>query len=86
MTKDQKIPKLKNYYKFNGAFQSKDFTNDFKREMLFHRQAQSAILEGLPRLKSSGILTKRPDDYFAEMVKSDQHMHKVCAHTISILV
>jgi len=24
--------------------------NDFKREMLFHRQAQSAVLEAIPRL------------------------------------
>ena len=26
--------------------------NDFKRELLFYRQAQSAVLEALPRLKS----------------------------------
>lgn len=51
--------------------------NDFKREMLFHRQAQAAVLEGIKRLHELGIKTKRPDDYFAEMAKSDEHMQKV---------
>ena len=51
--------------------------NDFKRELLFYRQAQAAVMEALPRLKSMGIATRRPDDYFAQMAKSDQHMQKV---------
>jgi len=42
-----------------------------------HRQAQAAVLEGIPRLHKLHIPTKRPDDYFAEMVKSDEHMKKV---------
>jgi rRNA-processing protein EBP2 len=51
--------------------------NDFKREMLFYRQAQAAALEGLARLKSMNIPTKRPDDYFAQMAKTDEHMQKI---------
>jgi len=51
--------------------------NDFKREMLFHRQAQAAVIEGIKRLHDLGIKTKRPDDYFAEMTKTDEHMQKV---------
>ncbi|XP_066993634.1 probable rRNA-processing protein EBP2 homolog [Anabrus simplex] len=51
--------------------------NDFRREMTFHRQAQAAVLEGVARLKALGIPTKRPDDYFAQMAKSDEHMQKV---------
>ncbi|KAL0273945.1 UNVERIFIED_CONTAM: hypothetical protein PYX00_006502 [Menopon gallinae] len=51
--------------------------DDFKREVLFHRQAQSAVLQGIPRLKALGVPTQRPDDYFAEMMKSDKHMQKV---------
>ena len=51
--------------------------NDFRRETLFHRQAQAAVLRGIAQLKECGIRTKRPDDYFAEMAKSDEHMHKV---------
>uniref|UniRef100_A0A1B6HTD5 Uncharacterized protein n=1 Tax=Homalodisca liturata TaxID=320908 RepID=A0A1B6HTD5_9HEMI len=53
--------------------------NEFKRETNFHRQAQAAVLEGLARLKALGVLTKRPEDYFAEMAKSDSHMQKVRA-------
>lgn len=51
--------------------------NDFRRETMFHRQAQAAVMEGIARLKKLGIPTTRPDDYFAEMAKSDAHMHKV---------
>lgn len=51
--------------------------NDFKRETMFHRQAQGAVMEGIPRIKKLGISTERPDDYFAEMAKTDDHMQKV---------
>lgn len=51
--------------------------NDFKREMMFHRQAQGAVLEAIPKLKVLSIPTIRPDDYFAEMAKSDDHMTKI---------
>lgn len=42
-----------------------------------YRQAQATVLQALPLLNKHGILTKRPEDYFAEMAKSDQHMQKV---------
>lgn len=42
-----------------------------------YRQAQATILEALPLLNRHSIATKRPEDYFAEMAKSDQHMQKV---------
>jgi len=51
--------------------------HDFKREMLFYRRAQQAVLEAIPRLHKLGIATKRPDDYFAEMSKTDDHMKRV---------
>lgn len=51
--------------------------NDFKREILFHRQAQAAVVEGIKRLHDLGIVTKRPDDYFAEMAKTDEHMQRI---------
>ncbi|KAL4237109.1 putative rRNA-processing protein EBP2 [Mactra antiquata] len=51
--------------------------NDFKRELRFYRQAQASVLEGIPRLHKLGIKTRRPEDYFAEMAKSDVHMKKV---------
>lgn len=42
-----------------------------------YRQAQATVLQALPLLNKYGISTKRPDDYFAEMAKSDQQMQKV---------
>lgn len=57
--------------------------NDFKRETLFHRQAQTAAVDGIAKLKELGISTKRPDDYFAEMAKTDEHMQKIRNHLIA---
>ncbi|XP_053602784.1 probable rRNA-processing protein EBP2 homolog [Plodia interpunctella] len=51
--------------------------NEFKRENLIHRQAQAAVLEGIKKLKELGVPTRRPDDFFAEMAKTDEHMQKV---------
>lgn len=57
--------------------------NDFKREILFHRQAQAAVIDGILKLKKLGIPTKRPDDYFAEMAKTDEHMQKIRKHLVA---
>ncbi|XP_057342016.1 probable rRNA-processing protein EBP2 homolog [Microplitis mediator] len=51
--------------------------NDFKRETMFHRQAQAAVMFAIPRLKKMGIPTVRPEDYYAEMAKADEHMQKI---------
>lgn len=51
--------------------------NDFRRETMFHRQAQGAVVDGIARIKKLGIPAIRPDDYFAEMAKTDKHMQKV---------
>jgi rRNA-processing protein EBP2 len=59
-----------------GTKESK-IQDDFKREMAFYKQALAAVQVALPRLHDMQIVTERPDDYFAEMVKSDQHMKKV---------
>ncbi|XP_077463978.1 putative rRNA-processing protein EBP2 isoform X2 [Stigmatopora argus] len=58
----------------NGEVNADD---DFQREMYFYRQAQATVLEALPVLKKNCISTKRPNDYFAEMAKSDQQMQKI---------
>ncbi|XP_052256609.1 probable rRNA-processing protein EBP2 [Dreissena polymorpha] len=51
--------------------------NDFKRELRFYRQAQASVLTGLAKLHKLGIKTRRPDDYFAEMSKTDDHMKRI---------
>ena len=60
--------------------------NEFKRETIFHRQAQLAAIEGIARWKSQGIPTVRPVDYCAEMMKSDPRMRKVRRNTFSSIV
>ncbi|RNA24115.1 putative rRNA-processing EBP2 [Brachionus plicatilis] len=57
--------------------------NDFKRESFFLKQAELCVREALPKLEKLGIKTTRPDDYFAEMVKSDEHMKKVRENLLS---
>uniref|UniRef100_A0A8C6KIK6 EBNA1 binding protein 2 n=1 Tax=Nothobranchius furzeri TaxID=105023 RepID=A0A8C6KIK6_NOTFU len=64
----------------NGELNADD---DFQREMFFYRQAQATVLNALPLLNEHDIATKRPDDYFAEMAKSDQHMQKIRKKLIS---
>lgn len=61
----------------------KSIHDDFQREMRFYKQAQAAFNEALPKLNKLGIPTKRPDDYFAEMVKTDDHMQRVRAKLLS---
>lgn len=42
-----------------------------------YHQARASMLAALPRLHQLKVPTRRPDDYFAEMAKSDQQMQKV---------
>lgn len=44
-----------------------------------YRQAQASVLEAIPQLHKLGVKTKRPEDYFAEMAKTDAHMKRVYA-------
>lgn len=74
--------KRENLFKNNKKIQSiapnaDPVLNDFKREIMFYRQAQAAVIDGIVKLKECGISTKRPDDYFAEMAKTDDQMQKI---------
>jgi len=51
--------------------------DDLKREESFLQSAQRATEEGLGLLVEKEIPFRRPDDYMAEMIKSDEHMQKV---------
>ncbi|KAF9160116.1 rRNA-processing protein and EBNA1-binding protein ebp2 [Actinomortierella ambigua] len=59
------------------AIELVDPDDDLKREVAFYEQALEAAVIGRDRLKKEGIPFERPDDYFAEMVKSDEHMAKI---------
>ncbi|CAG8497254.1 8680_t:CDS:2 [Acaulospora morrowiae] len=55
----------------------KDVHNDVERELAFYKQALEAAVEGREKIITSGVPFSRPDDYFAEMIKSDEHMSKI---------
>jgi rRNA-processing protein EBP2 len=54
-----------------------DVEDDLNRELAFYKQALSAVKDARAKLKAEGVAFSRPADYFAEMVKSDEHMGKI---------
>ncbi|KAL6721570.1 rRNA-processing protein EBP2 [Lecanora helva] len=54
-----------------------DVHDDLTRELAFYKQCLDAANEGRNLLQKEGIHFSRPNDYFAEMVKSDEHMGKI---------
>lgn len=47
------------------------------RELAFYKVCQSAAAIARGLLKKEGVSFTRPGDYFAEMVKTDEHMGKI---------
>ncbi|KAF2126508.1 Ebp2-domain-containing protein [Dothidotthia symphoricarpi CBS 119687] len=54
-----------------------DIEDDLNRELAFYKQCLSSVKDARGRLKKEGVSFSRPADYFAEMVKSDEHMGKI---------
>jgi rRNA-processing protein EBP2 len=54
-----------------------DVNDDLNRELAFYKQALEAATLGRKKLLAEGVPFSRPSDYFAEMVKDDEHMDKV---------
>jgi len=54
-----------------------DVNDDLNRELAFYKQSLDAAKEGRNVLLKEGMPFSRPNDYFAEMVKSDEHMGKI---------
>jgi rRNA-processing protein EBP2 len=61
----------------NTANSIPDIDDDLNRELAFYAQSLAAAKEGRALLTKEGIPFSRPTDYFAEMVKSDEHMGRV---------
>lgn len=59
----------------NGS--SLDIHDDLKRESTFYSMALNAVNDARKNCTEAGIPFSRPEDFFAEMVKSDDHMAKV---------
>jgi rRNA-processing protein EBP2 len=51
--------------------------DDLERELAFYNQAMASVKESVENFDSLGTKWRRPTDYFAEMVKSDDHMKRV---------
>lgn len=51
--------------------------DDLKREVAFYDLALAAVLKARTKFKEVDIPFARPDDFYAEMVKTDDHMGKV---------
>eukprot|EP00937_MAST-01D_sp_MAST-1D-sp2_P002633 g2633.t1 len=54
-----------------------DPEDDLLREVAFFNLAKDAVMSASARLRELGEPYKRPEDYFAEMVKSDKHMGRI---------
>lgn len=52
---------------------------DLKRELWFYNLTLQDTKKGIEMLLQSNVKIGRPDDYFAEMLKSDEHMRKIKA-------
>jgi hypothetical protein len=59
-----------------------DVSDDLNRELAFYAQSLSAVKEARGLLKAEGAPFSRPKDYFAEMVKADEHMAKIKAKLV----
>jgi len=51
--------------------------DDIKREISFYNMTRENVKKGMEILVQAKIPISRPDDFFAEMLKSDEHMAKV---------
>ncbi|KAI2789836.1 rRNA-processing protein EBP2 [Penicillium oxalicum] len=54
-----------------------DPNDDLNRELAFYKVCQAAAIQARGLLKKEGVAFTRPGDYFAEMVKNDEHMDKI---------
>lgn len=60
-----------------GQVSIPDVDDDLNRELAFYKQCLDAATQARSLLEKEGVRFSRPTDYFAEMVKSDEHMGKI---------
>ncbi|XP_020589565.1 probable rRNA-processing protein EBP2 homolog [Phalaenopsis equestris] len=54
-----------------------DVNDDLTRELAFYNQALHGARKAFEKIQSTGVPFLRPPDFYAEMVKSDNHMLKI---------
>jgi len=57
--------------------------DDLKREKYFAELATESVHAGLDRLRQQKVKFRRPDDYFAQMIKSDDQMTRIKTSLLS---
>ena len=57
--------------------QTLNVDDDIKRELIFYNMTHQNTIEALKKLKDNAEKINRPDDFFAEMIKSDKQMDKI---------
>ena len=65
-----------------GVAGPEDVNDDLKRETYFYEQALASAIVAARRLRDLGVSVRRPDDFYAEMVKSDEHKKRVRAELV----
>ncbi|ETO11377.1 hypothetical protein RFI_26002 [Reticulomyxa filosa] len=60
----------------------KNANNDLQREVAFYQMTLDCVKDSLDRLNDLQIPYRRPNDFYAEMLKSDQHMARVKARIL----
>eukprot|EP01080_Neovahlkampfia_damariscottae_P009943 gene9943-2264_t len=60
-----------------------NFDDEFERENLFYQQTLETSYLAWDKMREENIPLIRPDDYFAEMLKSDKQMLKIKENLIS---
>jgi rRNA-processing protein EBP2 len=56
---------------------SLQINDDIKREIAFYNTTRENVMKGMQILVQAKVPISRPDDFFAEMLKDDEHMAKV---------
>ncbi|XP_049849205.1 uncharacterized protein LOC126318231 isoform X2 [Schistocerca gregaria] len=65
------------------ALEVEDVEDDLKRETAIYTSTLETVTRALNKLKQEKQKYQRPDDYYAEMVKSDEHMLKLKDHLLA---
>jgi rRNA-processing protein EBP2 len=73
----EEVPWIETLALSTEKFELEKKGDDLEREKGFYNSALKGALEGLAILKQLEVPIDRPDDYFAEMIKTDNHMAKV---------
>ena len=61
----------------NSAVRSLEINEDIKREIAFYNVTRQNVMQGMGILVQAKVPISRPDDFLAEMVKTDEHMLRV---------